>query len=142
MDVEDFINSIGNDACDSYVLLYCRGEACVINSNAYLWLDGLYNDAVDETIRILSDKDAYHEAREGILVGEADEYIYGVTAYAFDSAAHRYEFVEQYADDHREPFFLPEWGIEELEDWCESLSYSLFSDVCKVASVRKLLGAS
>ena len=125
-------------------ILCFRGSLCVRSSVFEGWLDTLYTEAVEQTVRALSEASYDADLRARILSGEGDDEVFGITAYLFESTDALDEFVQEScsAEDDDGDGIIEKASlglIQDLDEFCEYTTFTVYESVCMEREIKALL---
>lgn len=125
-------------------ILCFRGSLCVRSSVFEEWLDTLYTEAVEQTIRALSEASYDADLRARILSGEGDDEVFGITAYLFESTDALEDFLQESCSDEDDDddgiIEKVSLGlIQDLDEFCEYTTFTVYESVCMEREIKSLL---
>lgn len=125
-------------------ILCFRGSLCVRSSVFEEWLDTLYTEAVEQTVRALSKASYDADLRARILSGEGDDEVFGITAYLFESTDALEDFIQESCSDEDDDddgiIEKVSLGlIQDLDEFCEYTTFTVYESVCMEREVKSLL---
>lgn len=125
-------------------ILCFRGSLCVRSSVFEEWLDTLYTEAVEQTVRALSEASYDADLRARILSGEGDDEVFGITAYLFESADALEDFIQESCSDEDDDddgiIEKASLGlIQDLDEFCEYTTFTVYESVCMEREIKSLL---
>ena len=133
------------DELDETPFVLCfRGSVCTRSSVFEDWLEALYTEAVEQSVRALSEASYDADLRARILSGEGDDEVFGITAYLFESEDALDDFVQKSCSDEDDD----EDGIietaslgllQDLNDSCECTTFTVYESVCREREIKSLL---
>ena len=133
------------DELDETPFVLCfRGSVCTRSSVFEDWLEALYTEAVEQSVRALSEASYDEDLRARILSGEGDDEVFGITAYLFESEDALDDFVKKSCSDEDDD----EDGIietaslgllQDLDDSCEYTTFTVYESVCREREIKSLL---
>lgn len=133
------------DELDETPFVLCfRGSVCTRASVFEEWLEALYSEAVEQSVRALSEASYDADLRVRILSGEGDDEVFGITAYLFESEDALDDFVQKSCSDEDDD----EDGIietaslgllQDLDDSCEYTTFTVYESVCMEREIKPLL---
>ncbi len=133
------------DELDETPFVLCfRGSVCTRSSVFEDWLEALYTEAVEQSVRALSEVSYDADLRARILSGEGDDEVFGITAYLFESEDALEDFVQKSCSDEDDD----EDGIietaslgllQDLDDSCEYTTFTVYESVCMEREIKSLL---
>ena len=133
------------DELDETPFVLCfRGSVCTRSSVFEDWLEALYTEAVEQSVRALSEASYDEDLRARILSGEGDDEVFGITAYLFESEDALDDFVKKSCSDEDDD----EDGIietaslgllQDLDDSCEYMTFTVYESVCREREIKSLL---
>ena len=133
------------DELDETPFVLCfRGSVCTRSSVFEDWLEALYTEAVEQSVRALSEASYDEDLRARILSGEGDDEVFGITAYLFESEDALDDFVKKSCSDEDDD----EDGIietaslgllQDLDDSCEYTTFTVYESVCREREIKALL---
>ena len=108
------------------------------------WLDTLYIEAVEQTVRALSEASYDSDLRARILSGEGDDEVFGITAYLFESTDALDDFVQESCSDEDDDddgiIEKVSLGlIQDLDEFCEYTTFTVYESVCMEREIKALL---
>lgn len=123
-------------------ILCFRGSLCVRSSVFEEWLDTLYIEAVEQTVRALSEASYASDLRARILSGEGDDEVFGITAYLFESTDALDDFVQESCSDEDDDGIIEKVSlglIQDLDEFCEYTTFTVYESVCMEREIKALL---
>ena len=133
------------DELDETPFVLCfRGSVCTRSSVFEDWLEALYTEAVEQSVRALSEASYDADLRARFLSGEGDDEVFGITAYLFESEDALDDFVQKSCSDEDDD----EDGIietaslgllQDLNDVCECTTFAVYESVCREREIKSLL---
>lgn len=125
-------------------ILCFRGSLCVRSSVFEEWLDTLYTEAVEQTVRALSEASYDADLRARILSGEGDDEVFGITAYLFESTDALEDFIQESCSDEDDDddgiIEKASLGlIQDLDEFCEYTTFTVYESVCMEREIKSLL---
>lgn len=125
-------------------ILCFRGSLCVRSSVFEEWLDTLYTEAVEQTVRALSEASYDADLRARILSGEGDDEVFGITAYLFESTDALEDFIQESCSDEDDDddgiIEKVSLGlIQDLDEFCEYTTFTVYESVCMEREIKSLL---
>lgn len=125
-------------------ILCFRGSLCVRSSVFEEWLDTLYTEAVEQTVRALSEASYDADLRARILSGEGDDEVFGITAYLFESTDVLEDFIQESCSDEDDDddgiIEKASLGlIQDLDEFCEYTTFTVYESVCVEREIKSLL---
>lgn len=125
-------------------ILCFRGSLCVRSSVFEEWLDTLYTEAVEQTVRALSEASYDADLRARILSGEGDDEVFGITAYLFESTDALEDFIQESCSDEDDDddgiIEKASLGlIQDLDEFCEYTIFTVYESVCMEREIKSLL---
>lgn len=125
-------------------ILCFRGSLCVRSSVFEEWMDTLYTEAVEQTVRALSEASYDADLRARILSGEGDDEVFGITAYLFESTDALEDFIHESCSDEDDDddgiIEKVSLGlIQDLDDSCEYTTFTVYESVCMEREIKSLL---
>lgn len=125
-------------------ILCFRGSLCVRSSVFEEWMDTLYTEAVEQTVRALSEASYDADLRARILSGEGDDEVFGITAYLFESEDALEDFIHESCSDEDDDddgiIEKVSLGlIQDLDDSCEYTTFTVYESVCMEREIKSLL---
>lgn len=123
-------------------ILCFRGSLCVRSSVFEEWLDTLYIEAVEQTVRALSEASYDADLRARILSGEGDDEVFGITAYLFESTDALDDFVQESCSDEDDDGIIEKGSlglIQDLDEFCEYTTFTVYESVCMEREIKALL---
>ena len=133
------------DELDETPFVLCfRGSLCTRSSMFEEWLETLYTEAVEQTVRALSEVSYDADLRARIMSGEGDDEVFGITAYLFESEDALDDFVQKSCSDEDDD----EDGIietaslgllQDLDEFCEYTTFTVYESVCMEREIKSLL---
>lgn len=123
-------------------ILCFRGSLCVRSSVFEEWLDTLYIEAVEQTVRALSEASYDADLRARILSGEGDDEVFGITAYLFESTDALDDFVQESCSDEDDDGIIEKVSlglIQDLDEFCEYTTFTVYESVCMEREIKALL---
>ena len=123
-------------------ILCFRGSLCVRSSVFEEWLDTLYIEAVEQTVRALSEASYDSDLRARILSGEGDDEVFGITAYLFESTDALDDFVQESCSDEDDDGIIEKGSlglIQDLDEFCEYTTFTVYESVCMEREIKALL---
>ena len=123
-------------------ILCFRGSLCVRSSVFEEWLDTLYIEAVEQTVRALSEASYDSDLRARILSGEGDDEVFGIKAYLFESTDALDDFVQESCSDEDDDGIIEKVSlglIQDLDEFCEYTTFTVYESVCMEREIKALL---
>lgn len=125
-------------------ILCFRGSLCVRSSVFEEWLDTLYTEAVEQTVRALNEASYDADLRARILSGEGDDEVFGITAYLFESTDALEDFIQESCSDEDDDddgiIEKASLGlIQDLDEFCEYTTFTVYESVCMEREIKSLL---
>ena len=123
-------------------ILCFRGSLCTRSFMFEEWLEALYIEAVEQTIRALSEASYDADLRARILSGEGDDEVFGITAYLFESTDALEEFVQESCSGEDDDGIIEKASLDllqDLDDSCEYTTFTVYETVCMEREIKALL---
>ena len=133
------------DELDETPFVLCfRGSVCTRSSVFEDWLEALYTEAVEQSVRALSEASYDADLRARILSGEGNDEVFGITAYLFESEDALDDFVQKSCSDEDDDddgiIEKASLGlIQDLDEFCEYTTFTVYESVCMEREIKSLL---
>ena len=133
------------DELDETPFVLCfRGSVCTRSSVFEDWLEALYTEAVEQSVRALSEASYDADLRARIMSGEGDDEVFGITAYLFESEDALDDFVQKSCSDEDDDddgiIETASLGLlQDLNDACEYTTFTVYESVCREREIKPLL---
>ena len=133
------------DELDETPFVLCfRGSVCTRSSVFEDWLEALYTEVVEQSVRALSEASYDADLRARILSGEGDDEVFGITAYLFESEDALDDFVQKScSDEDGDDDGIIEKAslglIQDLDEFCEYTTFTVYESVCMEREIKSLL---
>lgn len=138
------LNMIYDELERTPFILCFRGSLCTRSYMFEEWLEALYTEAVEQTVRSLSEASYDADLRARIMSGEGDDEVFGITAYLFESEDALDDFVQKSCSDEDDDddgiIEKASLGlIQDLDEFCECTTFTVYESVCMEREVKSLL---
>lgn len=138
------LNMIYDELERTPFILCFRGSLCTRSYMFEEWLEALYTEAVEQAVRALSEASYDADLRARIMSGEGDDEVFGITAYLFESEDALDDFVQKSCSDEDDDddgiIEKASLGlIQDLDEFCEYTTFTVYESVCMEREVKSLL---
>ena len=135
------LNMIYDELERTPFILCFRGSLCTRSYMFEEWLEALYTEAVEQTVRSLSEASYDADLRARIMSGEGDDEVFGITAYLFESEDALDDFVQKSCSDEDDGIIeKASLGlIQDLDEFCEYTTFTVYESVCMEREIKSLL---
>lgn len=138
------LNMIYDELERTPFILCFRGSLCTRSYMFEEWLEALYTEAVEQSVRSLSEASYDADLRARIMSGEGDDEVFGITAYLFESEDALDDFVQKSCSDEDDDddgiIEKASLGlIQDLDEFCEYTTFTVYESVCMEREVKSLL---
>ena len=142
--VSRVLNMIYDELERTPFILCFRGSLCTRSYMFEEWLEALYTEAVEQTVRALSEASYDADLRARIMSGEGDDEVFGITAYLFESEDALDDFVQKSCSDEDDDddgiIEKASLGlIQDLDEFCEYTAFAVYEWVCMEREIKSLL---
>ena len=142
--VSRVLNMIYDELERTPFILCFRGSLCTRSYMFEEWLEALYTEAVEQSVRALSEASYDADLRARIMSGEGDDAVFGITAYLFESEDALDDFVQKSCSDEDDDddgiIEKASLGlIQDLDDSCEYTTFTVYESVCMEREIKSLL---
>lgn len=138
------LNMIYDELERTPFILCFRGSLCTRSYMFEEWLEALYTEAVEQSVRSLSEASYDADLRARIMSGEGDDEVFGITAYLFESEDALDDFVQKSCSDEDDDddgiIEKASLGlIQDLDEFCEYTTFTVYESVCMEREIKSLL---
>ena len=138
------LNMIYDELERTPFILCFRGSLCTRSYMFEEWLEALYTEAVEQSVRALSEASYDADLRARIMSGEGDDEVFGITAYLFESEDALDDFVQKSCSDEDDDddgiIEKASLGlIQDLDEFCEYTTFTVYESVCMEREIKSLL---
>ena len=138
------LNMIYDELERTPFILCFRGSLCTRSYMFEEWLEALYTEAVEQSVRSLSEASYDADLRARIMSGEGDDEVFGITAYLFESEDALEDFIqESCSDEDGDDDGIIEKAsldlLQDLDDSCEYTTFTVYESVCMEREIKSLL---
>ena len=138
------LNMIYDELERTPFILCFRGSLCTRSYMCEEWLEALYTEAVEQSVRALSEASYDADLRARIMSGEGDDEVFGITAYLFESEDALDDFVQKSCSDEDDDddgiIEKASLGlIQDLDEFCEYTTFTVYESVCMEREIKSLL---
>lgn len=138
------LNMIYDELERTPFILCFRGSLCTRSYMFEEWLEALYTEAVEQSVRALSEASYDADLRARIMSGEGDDEVFGITAYLFESEDALDDFVQKSCSDEDDDddgiIEKASLGlIQDLDEFCEYTTFTVYELVCMEREIKSLL---
>lgn len=138
------LNMIYDELERTPFILCFRGSLCTRSYMFEEWLEALYTEAVEQSVRSLSEASYDADLRARIMSGEGDDEVFGITAYLFESEDALEDFIQESCSDEDDDddgiIEKASLGlIQDLDEFCEYTTFTVYESVCMEREVKSLL---
>ena len=138
------LNMIYDELERTPFILCLRGSLCTRSYMFEEWLEALYTEAVEQSVRSLSEASYDADLRARIMSGEGDDEVFGITAYLFESEDALDDFVQESCSDEDDDddgiIEKASLGlIQDLDEFCEYTTFTVYESVCMEREIKSLL---
>ena len=138
------LNMIYDELERTPFILCFRGSLCTRSYMFEEWLEALYTEAVEQSVRSLSEASYDADLRARIMSGEGDDEVFGITAYLFESEDALDDFVQKScSDEDGDDDGIIEKAsldlLQDLDDSCEYTTFTVYESVCREREIKSLL---
>lgn len=138
------LNMIYDELERTPFILCFRGSLCTRSYMFEEWLEALYTEAVEQSVRSLSEASYDADLRARIMSGEGDDEVFGITAYLFESEDALDDFVQKScSDEDGDDDGIIEKAsldlLQDLDDSCEYTTFTVYESVCMEREIKSLL---
>ena len=142
--VSRVLNMIYDELERTPFILCFRGSLCTRSYMFEEWLEALYTEAVEQSVRSLSEASYDADLRARIMSGEGDDEVFGITAYLFESEDALDDFVQKScSDEDGDDDGIIEKAslglIQDLDEFCEYTTFTVYESVCMEREIKSLL---
>ena len=142
--VSRVLNMIYDELERTPFILCFRGSLCTRSYMFEEWLEALYTEAVEQTVRSLSEASYDADLRARIMSGEGDDEVFGITAYLFESEDALDDFVQKSCsdEDDDDDGIIEKASlslIQDLDEFCEYTTFTVYELVCMEREIKSLL---
>ena len=107
-------------------------------------MEALYTEAVEQSVRALSEASYDADLRARIMSVEGDDEVFGITAYLFESEDALDDFVQKSCSDEDDDddgiIEKASLGlIQDLDEFCEYTTFTVYELVCMEREIKSLL---
>ena len=138
------LNMIYDELERTPFILCFRGSLCTRSYMFEEWLEALYTEAVEQSVRSLSEASYDADLRARIMSGEGDDEVFGITAYLFESEDALDDFVQKSCSDEDDDddgiIEKASLGlIQDLDEFCEYTTFTVYESICMEREIKSLL---
>lgn len=138
------LNMIYDELERTPFILCFRGSLCTRSYMFEEWLEALYTEAVEQSVRSLSEASYDADLRARIMSGEGDDEVFGITAYLFESEDALEDFIQESCSDEDDDddgiIEKASLGlIQDLDEFCEYTTFTVYELVCMEREIKSLL---
>lgn len=138
------LNMIYDELERTPFILCFRGSLCTRSYMFEEWLEALYTEAVEQSVRSLSEASYDADLRARIMSGEGDDEVFGITAYLFESEDALDDFVQKSCsdEDDDDDGIIEKASLDllqDLDDSCEYTTFTVYESVCMEREIKSLL---